>query len=408
MGRPIVLALLNLAFLPYDTLICLDAILRSGVRMLFTRRGLLLWHVRSYARRNARRTLADFFMEMWIAPVVALMLAFALQGEALIFCAPVLLLWLASPVVAWWISMPLVPSVPDLSVEQQVFLRASARRTWRFFAEFVGPEDNWLPPDNFQEYPAPVIASRTSPTNIGMSLLANLAAYDFGYICAGEFLRLTGNTLATMEKLERYRGHLYNWYDTRTLQALRPQYVSSVDSGNLAGCLLTLQEGLAELKNQPVLSSNAFQGLQDTLLVLAEHLPSSPAPDLANKIRFLQEKLHTLTLNGTPQTMPAAVSMLDEIHQSGERLVTWLPADIDIDGELYYWAQAFDRQVCALRDELGFLAPGSHSLQQYPDTGGIGRRAYSRWRSAVACRGGKTEDHRRHGGALPRTGSDGF
>ncbi|MFH1493200.1 MAG: glucoamylase family protein [Pseudomonadota bacterium] len=365
-GRPIVLALLNLAFLPYDTLISLDAILRSGVRMLFTRRGLLLWHVRAYARRNARRTLADFFMEMWIAPVVALMLAFALQGEALIFCAPVLLLWLASPIVAWWISLPLVPSLPDLSIEQQVFLRASARRTWRFFAQFVGPEDNWLPPDNFQEYPAPVIASRTSPTNIGMSLLANLAAYDFGYICAGECLRLTGNTLATMEKLERYRGHLYNWYDTRTLQALRPQYVSSVDSGNLAGCLLTLQEGLAELKDQPVLSSNAFQGLQDTLLVLAEHVPSSPAPDLANKIKFLQEKLHTLTLNGTPQTLPAAVSMLDEIHQSGERLVAWLPADIDIDGELYYWAQAFDRQVCALRDELGFLAPGSHSRSSIP------------------------------------------
>jgi hypothetical protein len=117
------------------------------------------------------------------------------------------------------------------------FLRASARRTWRFFADFVGPQDNWLPPDNFQEYPAPAIASRTSPTNIGMSLLANLAAYDFGYICAEEFLRRTGNTLATMEKLERYRGHFYNWYDTRTLQPLRPQYVSSVDSGNLAGSL---------------------------------------------------------------------------------------------------------------------------------------------------------------------------
>ncbi len=195
-GRPLVLALLTLVFLPYDTLICLDAILRSGVRMLFTRRGLLLWHLPSYARRNARRTLVDFFVEMWIAPVLAAVLgvsfAWVLGGNRpaeLLFSAPVLLLWLLSPVVAWWISMPLVSPVPDLTVEQQAFLRVSARRTWRFFADFVGPQDNWLPPDNFQQYPAPAIASRTSPTNIGMALLANLAAYDFGYIGAGEFLQ---------------------------------------------------------------------------------------------------------------------------------------------------------------------------------------------------------------------------
>ncbi len=117
-GRPIVLALLTLVLLPYDTLICLDAILRSGVRMLFTRRGLLLWQLRSYARRNARRTLADFFREMWIAPVVALVLAVALwqtRPAEWFFWAPVLLLWLVSPVVGWWISRPLLSPQPDLS-----------------------------------------------------------------------------------------------------------------------------------------------------------------------------------------------------------------------------------------------------------------------------------------------------
>lgn len=149
-GRPIVLALLALVLLPYDTLICLDAILRSGVRMLFTRRGLLLWHLPSYASRNARRTLADFFMEMWIAPflTVGLGLALVMVGRwaELFFAAPVLLLWLVSPAVAWWISLPFVTPVPGLTLDQKMFLRASARRTWRFFAEFVGPRDNWLPP----------------------------------------------------------------------------------------------------------------------------------------------------------------------------------------------------------------------------------------------------------------------
>jgi cyclic beta-1,2-glucan glucanotransferase len=370
-GHSIAIALLTLVLLPYDTLICLDAILRSGVRMLFTQRGLMLWQLPAYSIRNGRRSLADFFREMWIAPVVAVGLGVALvmggsPPAAWFYAAPILLLWLVSPIVGWWISRPLVSPAPDLTVEQRAFLRASARRTWRFFADFVGPQDNWLPPDNFQEYPAPAIASRTSPTNIGMSLLADLAAYDFGYLCAAEFLQRTENTLATMEKLERYRGHFYNWYDTRTLQPLHPKYVSSVDSGNLVGSLLTLLAGLTELKDQPVLSHNAFQGLQDTLQVLAEHVPAFPAPDLAKKIRFLQDTLHTLTLDGPPQTLAAAESLLDEIHRTGGGLVAWLPADIDIDGELYYWAQAFDQQSQALRDDLGFLVPEPRHFSAIP------------------------------------------
>jgi len=368
-GRPIGLAVLTLILLPYDTLICLDAILRSGVRMLFTRRGLLLWQLHAYAIRNARRTLVDFFREMWIAPVVALLLVPALwqiRAAEWFIWAPVLLSWLVAPVIGWWISRPVLSPLPDLSVEQLAFLRTSARRTWRFFADFSGPEDNWLPPDNFQEYPASVIASRTSPTNIGMALLADLAAYDFGYLCAGELLQLAGNTLAAMEKLERYRGHFYNWYDTRTLQPLHPRYVSSVDSGNLAGCLLTLQAGLVELKDQPVLSANAFQGLQDTLLVLAEHVPALPTPDLAGKVKFLQDKLHLLTLNGQPETLTGAAALLDEIHRAAGELVAWLPPDIDIDGELYYWAQAFDRQARAHRDDLGLLLSGSRHFSNIP------------------------------------------
>ena len=367
--RPVLLALLTLILLPYDTLICLDAILRSGVRMLFTRRGLLLWHMPAYSKRNARRTLADFFMEMWIAPVLALVLGFALavsRSSELLFCAPVLLLWLVSPVIGWWISKPLVSPVQDLTVDQRAFLRTSARRTWRFFAQFVGPQDNWLPPDNFQEYPTPAIASRTSPTNIGMALLANLAAYDFGYISAGELLRLTSNTVVTMERLERYRSHFYNWYDTRTLQPLNPQYVSSVDSGNLAGSLLTLQAGLAELKDQPVLSSNAFQGLQDTLQVLAEHVPSIPAPDLAQKIEFLRDRLQSLTVDGQPQTLAAADGLLDEMQRAGEGLAAWLPADIDSEDELVYWVQAFGQQSRALRDDLGLLVSEPRHFSNIP------------------------------------------
>jgi cyclic beta-1,2-glucan synthetase len=383
-GRPLALALLTIVLLPYDALICLDAIVRSGVRMLFTRRGLLLWQLRSYSVRNASRSLADFSREMWIAPALALVLASILIGAwplgqaraaEWVFWAPVLLLWLVSPVVGWWISLPLVTPAPDLTGVQRAFLRTSARRTWRFFADFVGPDDNWLPPDNFQEYPAAAIASRTSPTNIGMALLSDLAAYDFGYLCAGEFLRRVENTLASMEKLERYRGHFYNWYDTHTLQPLHPRYVSSVDSGNLAGCLLTLQAGLTDLKDQPVLSANAFQGLHDTLQVLVEHLPETPVPDLAGKIKLLQDTLQPFTLNGPFQTLSAADDLLDEIHRTAGGLVAWLPAECDIDGELYYWAQAFDQQARALRDELGFLVPEPQHFSTVPTLAELARES---------------------------------
>ena len=380
-GRSMLIALLSFVLLPYDTLICLDAILRSGIRMLFTRRGLLLWHVRSYTRRNASRTLADFLMEMWVAPFMVLILALGVWHThplEWLFYAPVLLLWLVSPVIVWWISLPLVSLEPDLSAAQRAFLRTSARRTWRFFSSFVGPQDNWLPPDNFQEYPIPTLASRTSPTNIGMALLANQAAYDFGYICAGEFMHRTGNTLAAMEGLERYRGHFYNWYDTHSLQPLHPQYVSSVDSGNLAGSLVTLQAGLLELKDQPVLPANMFQGLQDTLQVLAEHVPALPTPELAQKIKQLQ---NTLTSRAPlaarsmdqPQTLADVDHLLEEIHRIGGSLVAWLPADIDIDGELYYWAQAFDQQSCALRDELHLLVPELREFSNIPTLADLAR-----------------------------------
>ena len=367
-GRPIAFAVLTLIFLPYEARISVGAVLRSRVRMLFTRRGLLLWQLPAYARRNACRTPTQFFREMWIAPTLAVALGVALamsgQGAAWFHAAPFLLLWLLSPVVAWWISRPLIAPVPGLSVDEQVFLRMSARRTWRYFADFVGPDDHWLPPDNVQEYPAQALASRTSPTNMGLSLLADLAAFDFGYITAGECRQRIDNTLTSMAKLERYRGHFYNWYDTRTLQPLHPRYVSSVDSGNLAGSLLTLQAGLAEMKDQSTLSPNALQGLQDTLLVLAEQPGISDIPELATKIHALQGILRTFTPDGPPQTMAAAASALDEIQRTGGGLATCLP--VEVDDELDYWARAFDLQLRALRDELAALEAASSQGSTIP------------------------------------------
>ncbi|UUZ56648.1 hypothetical protein LP419_17080 [Massilia sp. H-1] len=147
---------------------------------------------------------------------------------------PVLLLWFGAPVVAWWISLPMARDAAELESPQKIFLQTLARKTWSFFETYVVEGDNWLAPDNMQEHPAKVVAHRTSPTNIGMSLLANLTAWDFGFITVYQALQRCDDTLRTMARMERHLGHFYNWYDTQTLAPLHPMYVSSVDSGNLA------------------------------------------------------------------------------------------------------------------------------------------------------------------------------
>ena len=257
-GNAFLVATLQLSFLPYEAAVNMDAIINSAGRLLFTKRGLLQWYLPIYARRNACKTLLDFYKEMWIAPAIAIILILFLAFNQWLssdlqamwaFFSPIFILWFASPAAAWFISKPIALQQVKLTPSQITFLHTNAKLTWDYFAQFVNVTDNWLPPDNVQVYPSEAIASRTSPTNMGLGLLANLAAYDFGYISQAALLTLTENTLASMEKLARYHGHFYNWYDTHTLQVLNPQYISSVDSGNLLGCLITLQAGLVEVKS---------------------------------------------------------------------------------------------------------------------------------------------------------------
>ncbi len=380
LAQPLLRALLGLILLPYDALIYLDAIVRSALSLLITRRGLLVWYLPSYGRRNARRGLGQFFVEMWIAPFLTLVLALTLLGlpgarpTDWPFIVPLLVLWLISPVAAWWISRPAKPAAADLSLQQQAFLRALARRTWRFFTDFAGPADNWLPPDNYQEYPAAAIATRTSPTNIGMALLANLAAHDFGYISAGELVRRTERTLRTMEKLERVRGHFYNWYDTRTLLPLHPQYISSVDSGNLAASLLTLRAGLAELKCGPVFEPSALDGIEDTLTALVAQMPRPLPPAAQRQIQSLQELLRAAKgIGGARARNPAALPTLTpaEAQRLLERLCLGekeLARELgsDTTNELAYWTHAFGRQCRRFRDDLKALIPQPEGLSSMP------------------------------------------
>lgn len=245
--RQVLQEIFTLGALPYDAKIAVEAIGRTAARMLWTGRRLLEWRTARDAQRSARIHLGGFYVTMWVLPATAGAVAFALAARnamELVVAGPVLGLWLLLPAVAWRLSAPIRRHAPRLRKEDLEFLEMIARRTWQFFEKFISPGDNYLPPDNFQEDPPQGIAHRTSPTNIGLALLANLAASDFKFISIKALIDRTTQTLATMDKLQRHRGHFFNWYDTRTLEPLRPLYVSTVDSGNLAGHLLTLAAGL--------------------------------------------------------------------------------------------------------------------------------------------------------------------
>src|SRR5687767_1989505 len=161
-----------------------------------------------------------------------------------------LALWVVCPELLRWIHRPKIrPGRSGISLEDRIFLRQSARRTWRYFDDLVGPDSNWLPPDNSQEALSVVVAQRTSPTNIGMWLASAVSAYDFGYLTADQLVARCTSTISTLEKLERHEGHLLNWYDTSTLMPLQPKYVSAVDSGNLVASLWVLEAALRELQS---------------------------------------------------------------------------------------------------------------------------------------------------------------
>ena len=223
--------------------------------------------------RTSRTDLAASCRTMWIAPVIACAALCYLalsRPAALAVAGPILGLWFASPAIAWWISRPLARREARLTADQTIFLRKLSRKTWAFFETFVGPEDHWLPPDNYQEHPVAAVAHRTSPTNMGLALLANLSAYDFGYIPAGQLIERTANAFRTMEALERYRGHFYNWYDTQSLKPLPPTVHLDGGQREPRGRLLTLRPGLLALPDQKILGARLFDGLSDTLRILVD------------------------------------------------------------------------------------------------------------------------------------------
>ena len=249
-----------------------DAIVRTLARVYVTRRHLLEWETAAQVKAEHNLALGSFYRQMAGGVVIAgvsALLVFAIDPDAMWIAAPFVVLWLSAPAIARWVSMPAAESAPEQLADGDIErLRLLARRTWLFFETFVGPDDHGLPPDNFQDDPHPAVEHRTSPTNIGMYLLATVSARDFGWIGTVETVERLEATLSTVASLERFRGHLYNWYDTRTLERLEPRYVSTVDSGNLAGHLIAVSNACRQMIDRPLPVAAAIAGIGDAIALV--------------------------------------------------------------------------------------------------------------------------------------------
>jgi cyclic beta-1,2-glucan synthetase len=260
--------LLSLTLLAHQTLLSLDAVVRALVRRLVTRERMLEWETAAEAELGERQTPVDRYMA-WM-PFLAIglgSLIWLLRPESLLAAVPILGLWACSKQLTLWLNACPIEPAPAITRQDVRFLRRSALHIWRYFAEFSNEEHNWLVPDNIQDEPRKVAAS-VSPTNLGLLLNAWQVASELGYITVPEMVKLTQQTLSSLIRIPKYRGHLMNWYETRTLEPKPPFFVSSVDSGNLVASLWTLQQGCLDRLRQPLLSKTLAEGVLDYLRVL--------------------------------------------------------------------------------------------------------------------------------------------
>ncbi|MCK9221749.1 MAG: glycosyl transferase family 36 [Limnochordia bacterium] len=339
--------LLLITFLPHQAWLMLDAIVRTLFRLTVTKRNLLEWVSAFDAERRRGLTVRGYLARMWPSPMLSIAIGTLVYGTnpaLLVATSPLLVLWLMAPVVAYWVSLPVAPRQTQVVAEEREYLRVQARRIWQYFKDFVGPGDHWLPPDHIQEEPHFKIAHRTSPTNIGLGIIANLAAWDFGYIGMLEMLDRLEASFASMLRLKRWHGHLYNWYDTETLKPLEPRFVSTVDSGNLAGYLITLVQGLDHAYEVPLVDwGKVGRALWDTYLVIASTEELSP---FRSDIRQLCDTLQD------PSTLPwQGLRILEKLQGLTQAMIDVAPEPNR------FWVKQMETMIETHTDELNRCLP---------------------------------------------------
>lgn len=364
----------NIALLAYQAWLMADAIVRTLFRLFVSHRHMLEWVTAAQAKFGLPLNIPGFYRRMVggvvLSSVAGIIVACG-PHESWLTAAPLVVLWVLSPLVAQWTSRPQAYDAPEpVSAANAQKLRLIARRTWRFFETFVTAKERALPPDNFQEEPNPKVAHRTSPTNLGLYLLSTVAAHDFGWLGMDETVERLDATLATMNGLERFRGHFYNWYATHGLRPLDPKYISSVDSGNLAGHLIALGNACSEMVKHPLVDLNWTAGISDALILTRESLdalPNDRRTQTVNRKR-LDEELDTFStsLREAPSAPAAVVTKLEEIASHANILADIARALIEEGGEgmhaewgadVLFWTEAARATIKSHQRDGEFLKP---------------------------------------------------
>jgi len=329
-------------FLPHQAYLAADAIFRVLYRLTVSRRHLLEWQTAELSQLASAAHLDRFRAQFLAISAAAAALLFALSLRPSLSPSPwtpFLLLWIGAPAVLHWISSQprSLKRLDQVDYVDQRYLRRVARETWRFFDDLVGPDSNWLPPDNAQRALRIEVAERTSPTNIGMWFMSAISARDLGYLTPPQLLLRCTATFDTLEKLEQCEGHILNWYNTKTLEPLNPRYVSTVDSGNLLACLWVLSQATNELDSQPQLDSSALRGLADTLGIITTRFPAEA-----------DTSVFRVTLQGLFQETASGFEISERIRLAAEparklaESLRWSASDAT---ERVYWFRSLETQI---------------------------------------------------------------
>ncbi|WP_300383855.1 glucoamylase family protein [Clostridium sp.] len=330
--------LIIISYIPYQSFLMIDSILRTVYRLAISKRNLLQWQTAAKVDKLVKNNYGWYYSKMWISPIIALLtlaLGYFNSIEVFIVTIPLVVLWIIAPALACKISKEKVYIPERLEIEEEEFLRSEGRRIWAYYEDFVNKENNYLAPDNYQENPYKGVANRTSPTNIGMGLISNIVAYDLGYITMEETLNKIDVILENMKTLEKYNGHYLNWYDTKTKIPLYPRYISTVDSGNLLGYLWIIKETVDNFKNYPIIREKEILSIKDAYRIIKEE----------EKVEIEDSIPPNIYITDYKYILKEELGKLNKILNENEKLS-------DEEKKEYYWIKKVKNEI---EEKLGFF-----------------------------------------------------
>jgi cyclic beta-1,2-glucan synthetase len=380
-GNDIARALMLLAMLPYHAWMSVDAIVRALYRLFISHKKMLEWTTAAQAKSSAKLELKDFFWSMrgaFLPVFFAAVIILWKNPDGVSFFYLLLLFWVPSPWLAYYCSNPAtMKPVEPVPAENIQLLHLAGRRIWRFFAVFVNSQERFLPPDNFQEDPIPVIAHRSSPTNFGLYLLSVLAARDFGWIGVGEMSQRLLETLQSLLQLEKHQGHFFNWYETTEARPLEPRYISSVDNGNLAGHLLAVAQGCLEKLNEPIPKTCFHRGILHTFALLDESLSlidleTDSRKEDGARLCILAKSL-VATLFASERGEGSRLEYWSKLHQQSQSLLKSAESFTHDRSEFRYrevlaWSRAIADEISSQRaDYVQMVSWSDFDLSRVPE-----------------------------------------